>query len=302
MSNTRSTKERHIALLTYLRQTHPTMKELMRLPFYAHSAGEKTLKRMIMRDLSELRQSGYRIDVTSDFRYVLDQSPMITVSGFGCELGMLRSFLDVHRGELPETFAQSAIHKLLADADATVEGIYQARVPSGNQVVAIADAITRQRRVAFTYRSRHGDRRYVLEPWQISVHFDAFYVRGEQVSLAGRRASGVRIFKLDRIVDEVEILGTRIESTPVPSESVFSPIDAVVDVRAGTCRPLYARANGRFEPSQVHGWDRLTLETIARDELFELLMFYGIDARIVAPLEAREDFLARLTHAIEVSQ
>lgn len=304
MSNKRTASQRRLALLAYLRTTQPTINQIMALPTYADYLPGPTLKRLIARDIADLRKAGYEVSVQgSEYRYVLNTTGAIDITGAGVELGVLRDYLDHRALSIPGETAQSGLHKLLAEGrNGVSSGVYTASVPTGDEAPRIAHAISRGKRIAFTYDSTRGQRRYVLEPWQISVNFGAFYVRGELVQIGSKSVSDVRIFKVDRIEGEVLVTENAITSQPVAVEDAFSLIDAVVDVKAGTCMPLYARATEAVDPSPHQGWDRLDLRQISRDELFELLIFYGVDIRLVGPDAIRDDFVARLRHAVEVTQ
>ncbi|MGV9182736.1 helix-turn-helix transcriptional regulator [Arcanobacterium canis] len=304
MSNKRTASERRLALLAYLRTTQPTINQIMALPTYADYSPGPTLKRLIARDIADLRKAGHEVSVQgSEYRYVLNTTGAIDITGTGAELGVLRDFLDHRSLSMPGETAQSGLYKLLAEGhNSGPSGVYTASVPTGDEAPRIAHAISQGKSIAFIYDSTHGQRRYVLDPWQITINFGAFYVRGKVIQIGSKTASGVKIFKVDRIVGEVIVTENAITSQPIAVEDAFSLIDAVVDVKAGTCTPLYARATEATDPSPHKGWDRLDLRQISRDELFELLIFYGVDIQLVGPEAIRDDFVARLRHAVEVSQ
>lgn len=293
MKNVRTVSERRFSLLVALRRGHLTARQMLDMPAY-RELDPANGQRYLERDIQVLRESGYRIDIDAENRYILaDQN--ILVDGTDVEMSILRSLLGSKATSHALAFAQSAVTKLLSSGEARAgESRLAARLPRGDAALAIAPAIQRACRIAFDYRStssRAASRR-VVEPMRLEVHLDAFYLRGYQVSSDSGSGVGMRLFKVDRIVGKVELLDEPItHEAPASFPTTFTPVDAVV--RTSRELPLASRAS---EVRQADGGYELILTAVDRAELYEDLFFYGLDARLVGPPELVADFEARVAH------
>ncbi|WP_406712492.1 helix-turn-helix transcriptional regulator [Trueperella pyogenes] len=299
MKESRTVSERRFSLLVALRRGHPTIRDILAMPAYSGIAPANA-QRYVERDLEELRVLGYQIDVDSEHRYILADHN-ISVDGSDVEMSILRSLLATKGSSQAFVAAQSAVTKLLSSGQASGEQSHLiAHIPSGDAALAIAPALQRRRRIAFFYRSTRSmePARYVVEPLRLEVHFDAFYLRGYQLSGGAGSAPGMRMYKLDRVEGEVTILEEAISHELDPSfVSTLSPVDAVV--RISRDLPLRVQA---AHVEEMGGEMELSLNGIDRAHLYEDLMFYGLDARLTGPGEVRADFISRLEHLAGLAQ
>lgn len=296
----RTPDERRFALLAFIRNATPTMADIKRLPAYV-GITERNLTRYIERDLQRLRETGYVIHVDDLGRYHLDTSGNISVDCSGVELGILRSLLGAKGKTSPFIAAQHAVTKILSSGEVSSRAAHlTVHTPKGEQAVPIAAAIQRRKRIQFSYRSLHADAPsvYVVEPFRLEIHFDAYYLRGYQVATQGRSSHGYRTYKLDRIVREVTTLDDAVtHSLPDDVLSDLTPVTATVRL----ARPLPLMSQAAEVRRSDAGID-ITLVNIDRSDLYADLMFYGLDAELTGPPDVREDFYRRVRHMADLGQ
>lgn len=299
-TGTRSAGERRFTLLTKLAYGAVTMSQIRKIPAYSADKNWETLTRTIERDIEILRKSGYAIHVEQrgdEYIYRLDDSSNIQVDATGLDVTLLRYLLGSKQVAGPAVFAQSGVTKLLSSADLSeTSNYYAVSVPRGDLAVDIAPAIQLGRRIEFSYQSTSARQpaRYVVEPWRLEVHFNAFYLRAFLVRKdTDRKKQGVRLFKVDRIVGKITILDEVVSAPIIPDESSkLVPVDAVIELQSAEL-PL-ARKGTKIEPRADHCV--VTVEGIEVGDLYEDLIFHGESAQLIGPPSLVEDYETRLAH------
>lgn len=227
-----SAEERRFTLLTLLSRAPASAIEIAQLPAYAGKSG-KALQRMIERDIQTLRDSGNTITVDENYRYRVDESRQIVIDVSGLDVSILRRILGTKRRNNVEAFAQFGAAKVLGSGTISDKITpYRLNVPNGESVIDVARAMSEHRRMRFRYHRSTSVTQYILEPWQVTVHFGAFYVHGAVVERDGIQVDGqIRTFKLSRIESKVEVLDQAC-TLPVTDQvdSELAPVDIVLFV------------------------------------------------------------------------
>lgn len=302
----RNAHNRRLAVLYELQTNRSRTKDkLLELTVYSarlDEIAEDSVSRLFEADLRVLRDAGYDIRQTNDgttYSYSLDTSRNVELDATGLDLGSLSTILQQRRGTENATNAKSAMLKLVptASTGAGSSSTFEVRVPSGEAITTIAEALQDGKRISFTYAPTNSEtpREYVVEPWSFEVRDEAFFLRGWRVS-NDPESSGVRFFKLDRIVDssskssgkEVEVLDEPATFKRDQITQAFEPVDVRFKARPGTCVPLTAMA--------VPDGDGFALDGVNLLDLLEDLLFYGADVEVTGPPEFAADFRARLEH------
>ncbi|MDY5131843.1 WYL domain-containing protein, partial [Actinotignum timonense] len=193
----------------------------------------------------------------------------------------------------------------------------------------VARALQYRRRVSFDYR-RGADRvkHYEMEPWNFAEHYGMFYVSG----LARSRESGgkdfgpwdERTFRLSRVISGTLSVGERCEFPRGEVSGEHFDVDIILHIRDGAAAALAARgeklssadapaAAGTLAPTNVPaladtpapahapaptGWTAYRFSTVGLNRIFEYLAFYGVDVRLAAPSELREEWDRRVNNLI----
>ncbi|WP_216452374.1 helix-turn-helix transcriptional regulator [Arcanobacterium phocae] len=293
-----SAEERRFTLLTLLSRSAVSAARIAELPAYREHSGI-ALQRVIERDIQILRQSGNVIVVDSQYRYQLDNSGTIPIDLSGVDVGALRRVLGTKRRNNVEAFAQFGATKALGNG--LVSGAinpYRIKVPVGDSVVDVAQAIVARRQIRFNYSRQGSPACYVIEPWRIEVHFGAFYVSGAVVQRNKTKADGdVRTFRLTRVIGSVRVLESAFLFDQQPTiDSDLNTIDVRLFV-SDPAMPLARR--GRIVDHRNGG---VIVEFLAVDrwDMIDDIVFHGSAVDVLEPEWLRDDIADRLAHAQEV--
>ncbi len=310
----RQRNERQLSLLAALSARGALTKDDIRaLTVYA-TGSDAAFGRTFERDLQQLRQAGYPIRTDSEYRYHYDGRAPLATPVSALDAGLLRSILSGLDHRSPHmSLAASGLQKLLAVAatgEANAEYLH-AGIPTGENIVDLARAVQLRRRVSFEYEGTTGPKRdYLLEPAEISVHFEAFYVSGSashcpavsssdsladesQASSSGETWHW-RTFRVSRITaGSLRDIGKATEQhrQGTSPQGVFTAAEAIVAIRPGCAVPLAARGTpvgvgeltntcGTTKPSG-EDWEYYRYSDVDRQRLFEDLFLYGRDVRLV---------------------
>jgi predicted DNA-binding transcriptional regulator YafY len=269
-------------------------------------------KRMFERDKDVLREVGIPVEVGATDAWEADQGyripkdryylPEITFTPE--EVWAL--FVAAHApGEDGE--AERAFWKLATGVDTNVLASIAERAPapgldaSGPHLGSIADALARQRRVRFRYRSAQGKvGRREVDPY-------ALLFRGGNWYLVGRDAArdDIRAYRLSRLTGPVKDVG---EANPSPEG-----FDAAKHVQAGpwglgepegaariAFSPKIApwavpsTTGARAVGTTADGWTLVEVPASGSDAFVSWVLSFGSDARVEAPRSVRDEVVARL--------
>ncbi|USR78630.1 helix-turn-helix transcriptional regulator [Arcanobacterium pinnipediorum] len=293
-----SAEERRFTLLTLLSRQRATIDQIAQLPAYRGHHGIAQ-QRLIERDIQILRESGTVVRVDKDYRYSVDTSHRIAVDLQDLDLTILRRLLGTKRRNNVEAFAQYAATKALGQGIVTDKmSAYKLKVPYGDSVVDIAQALGQHTQISFTYTKRDENINYIVEPWRIEVHFGAFYMVAAVIERDGSPVAGdARTFKLSRIVGKVIMLDSPVTIERKDNfDSTLSPVDIEVFV-ADPAMPLAQR--GQII-AHHDGGVIVRFPAADRWDIVDDVLFHADAARIVAPAWLRDDVNQRIDHVHEV--
>ncbi|MGJ9502690.1 helix-turn-helix transcriptional regulator [Actinotignum sp. GS-2025b] len=335
---TRRHRERQLALLhTIRRGSFLTAAELMeRIPAYAEAGIDL---RTFQRDIDALREAGYPIIFDDRWRYSYDSAAPVLARVTGIGAGVLHALRSsVEAGDPQGESARLGVAKLLAGAppesgDAAVPTHLRVRIPGGAVARVVARALQYRRRVSFDYR-RGADlvKHYEVEPWNFAEHYGMFYVSG----LARSRESGgkdfgpwaERTFRLSRVISGTLSVGERCEFPRGEVSGEHFDVDIILHIRDGAAAALAARGEKLSRgdapaavddsaladvpaladtPAPAHapapaGWTAYRFSTVGLNRIFEYLAFYGVDVRLAAPSELREEWERRVDNLINLGE
>ncbi|MDY5128847.1 WYL domain-containing protein [Actinotignum urinale] len=320
--------ERHLSLLSFIRRGNGvTLADMYsQIPAYRdNNLSESTLER----DIFALRQAGYPIRTTGKYTYVYDETAPLWAHVNRADASVLRSALSlVHKKDALHDAVVQGGKKLLSfvgeGTDAPLPLYTAYRSPEGSKYASIiARALQAGKRVQYAYRgSASVPSVYCLEPWHISSFLDSFYVTGMAVKVGASvpgsqqpsQAWELRTFKLSRMADLVVLE----EDTCFPRRDVTLPIFqteyADIAIAPGTCAPLRTRGVALSTTDEnaatavplgtrgvsthnvdvTTGWPVYRFSAVTLAHLWQNLMLYGDDVRLVAPNELREQWHSRL--------
>ncbi len=186
--------------------------------------------------------------------------------------------------------------------------------PASRMLFRIIDAIQDRERIRFGYRSA-GSRESTprtLDPQLVFRYLGNDYVSGFAARAGtAEEAFEWRTFRLSRITtpyDEVERVAASgllssdrlaaVLSEASQDRTVFYRIAEVdVAVRAGTCMPIRKLGTPvRAGEGTMEGWDRFLLRNVDRQLLWEKLVYFGRDMRLLGPEDVLADYRKRLAH------
>ncbi|MDY5147384.1 hypothetical protein DDD64_00070 [Actinotignum sanguinis] len=311
---TRRRRERQLALLhTIRRGSFLTAAELMeRIPAYAEAGIDL---RTFQRDIDELREAGYPVIFDDRWRYSYDSTAPVLARVTGIGAGVLHALrASIEAGDPQGESARLGVAKLLAVAppengDAAVPTHLRVRIPGGAAARVVARALQYRRRVRFDYRRGPGlVKHYEVEPWNFSEHYGMFYVSGLARSRAGRgEAFGPwdeRTFRLGRVIAGTLSVGEPCEFPRGEVGGDHFDVDIILHIRDGAAAALTARGEklSRAQAPAPAGWSAYRFSTVGLNRIFEYLAFYGVDVRLAAPGELREEWDRRVENLINLGE
>ncbi len=313
---------RQLALVELLRRDHAVTKEGIKsaIPAYTHLKAD-SFEKAFTRDLTSLLEGGYRIWIDLSKRYHLEATMTMDLSNL--DVGFLRTLLSGLNSDLHSEIAHGGVDKILANSTSSLSPATSrlvARIPQGEETVNLARALSRGLAVSFTYASGKGERRYLLLPRRLAVHYESFYVEGPSIPLVGRECESVnfisatwkeRTFRVSRIgagtltFHEIpaelsaglfEVSREERQDTQ-ENDSAFLLEHVILAFAPGVGDAVIGR--GTHLPSQPDvpgGWRSVLLSPLERNRLCDIMVTYGVDVRLLASPQACHMWQTRLTH------
>lgn len=310
-------------ILKFIGDSHPgaTKKQLMKIIGLdsENPSDERQLRRLIER----LQALGYPVvhDIDSDL-YFLDSKRMFKFEATSADLTLLKTAIR----EAPTRSTQTALvlENALGKLHATGSSYshspsLSADIPSEDLLLQIVSSIERKKRARFAYSgAKSGARRWrIFDPYLVFSRSRVFYVCGRARPDAEESVENTfdaldssteewewRTYRISRIeaktYDEV---GERDESYSVRDaytkvSSFFEVSDVLLGVRPGKAQGLRALTKkiDELHPALPTGWDCYHIDRIDKRFLFERLMTYGNDVRLLAPENLRTEWGNTLRH------
>jgi proteasome accessory factor B len=273
---------------------------------------DEAFERMFERDKDELRELGIPIE-TGSFDPFGDEEPGYRIKRQDFELPEIS--LEPDEAAVIGMAARVWQHASLAEATSrAVLKLRAAGVETDTSALAaieprvaveepafwpLWEAVRDRRPVTFTYRKSSGAAavRRELQPWSVLSWHGRWYVVGHDLT-----RDGPRLFRLSRIVGEVEPAGKPGSYEVPPPEEVrgaagaLAPLrqtaSARVRVRPGSGFGLRRRATGTR--TGADGWDELSVPYADAGVLAEELAGYGADVVALEPDDVRKRVIERL--------
>lgn len=306
--------ERLLDLIIALTQTHTAMTRAQirtQVNGYAPEDGDPTttrsFERMFERDKKMLKDLGvplqtihgsgyndeirYRVDVQEYALPPIDLTP--------AELGVLAVASHIWEGSVLARHARRALTKLRGVTATAAEYALSPQVQLSEPDHALPDifeALSARRPVRFTYAAAstgtEGTR--VVEPWQLLVKNQGWYLRGwDRDRKAGRE------FRLSRITSRVQVLS---EEPRGPEPELVDPEDPVADARLAIRPGAGALLRARGEPVGSEGdWDVYTLPMADPLVFAGQIAEFGDRVKVLGPPELRDLVIAKLRGAAEAT-
>jgi proteasome accessory factor B len=288
------------------------------IPGYGEAASDEAFKRMFERDKEDLRDLGIPLETGSlsswddEIGYRIARSdyalPELTLEpDEAAAVGLAaRMWASAALG----ASATRALRKLEAagvEITALPEGLQPRVGAGGTGLPAVAEAVRAGRQLAFTYRgvsdTAAAPRR--VEPWGVVWWHGRWYLAGHDLD-----RDAPRVFRLSRIVGEATAEGPDGAVTVPPGVDLRALVSAsdpagtevMARVKVRHDRAIGLRRQTIDSADDGDGWDVVTVPCPDPHRLAEQVLAYGADAVILAPAEAREAAVRRLTWLVEVNQ
>ncbi|HSI93262.1 MAG TPA: WYL domain-containing protein [Jiangellaceae bacterium] len=272
----------------------------------------EAFERMFERDKEELRELGIPIE-TGSFDPFGDEEPGYRIKRQEFELPEIT--LEPDEAAVIGLAARVWQHASLAEATSrAVLKLRAAGVETDTSVLAAVEprvaveepafwplweAVRDRRPVTFSYRKSSGAPavRRRLQPWSVLSWHGRWYVVGHDLT-----RDGPRLFRLSRIVDEVEPAGEP-GSYEVPSpDEVRGAAGALAPPRQTASARVRARQGSGFGLRRraavarvgADGWDELSVPYADAGMLAEELAGYGADVVAIEPDDVRKRVVERL--------
>lgn len=269
-------------------------------------SGQEAFKRMFERDKDELRELGIPLETVMDwegnpgYRIRRDAYELPELTFEPDEAAVLGVAARTWQHATLAEAASNAMLKLRAagiNVDASLPGIEPrvgAREPA---FLPFWDAVLGRHPVRFGYR--RGDdatpATRTLEPWGVVSWHGRWYVAGYD-----RDRSAERVFRLDRVVGDVERAGEAGSVTVPAGTDVRRIVTDFADVtpwRKARLRVKHGAGYGlrRQAGSTVsHGeWDDVEVEFTSAERLSDMVAAHGADVVVLEPDDVRKAVLTR---------
>ena len=269
-----------------------------------YEGSPETKERMFERDKTELRALGLEIEVGNEDPLFDDESGYrINPLSYSLEiddldpqdLSLLSLAATQWQNSLFSKSAQSALRKIEAlhgvlDREIIDLPFHHAEIPD-ERFTDVWRATHERRAISFTYRGVTQTRRsvhpyalYLLDARWYFVAFDLDKEDFRQFKIARMSGEG---FEVGSKFSPIE--GFDLQSYLSANSRAVEMISLQVHIRKGRAQELRA-----IYPVAEYDadWDLITIESAAHDEIFEIIARCGDSAKINAPLELRETFIA----------
>jgi proteasome accessory factor B len=286
------------------------------IPDYKEAPSEDAFERMFDRDKDDLRGLGVPIEVggydplfedEQGYRIVRSAFELPEISFEADEAAVIGLASRVWQQAGLASATSDALMKLKAagvEVDREALNVAQPRLAADEpSFEAFWEGVSTRRPVRFSYRtsSSAAPSERHLEPWGIVSYRSRWYVVGHD-----RDREGTRMFRLSRVVGEVDLVGDE-GSFTVPEGTDIRHLasrlapdtterTAVVLVRPGKALALRHRASTATTQSD-DSWDRLEIGFGRMESLLDELLSYGPDVVVQAPEELRAAAVERLRSA-----
>ena len=272
---------------------------------YADS-GLEAFKRMFERDKDELRELGIPLETVEDwegnpgYRIRRDAYELPELTFAPDEAAVLGLAARTWQHATLAEAASSAMLKLRAagiDVDSSLPGIEPrvgAREPA---FLPFWQAVLGHYPVRFAYRrgSTGAPATRTLEPWGVVSWHGRWYVAGHD-----RDRNAERVFRLDRVVGEVERAGEPGSVVVPEGTDVRRIVTSFADVAPWCKARLRVRAGAGFglrRQASVtagdDGWDVRELEFTDAERLSDVVAAHGADVVVLEPDDVRKAVLSR---------
>lgn len=242
---------------------------------------------------------GYRIDVDAYRVPTAEFTPQ--------EIGVLALAAAVHNDATWRTQAGRGVTKALGLGPVAEEAAPPLRLALRTPEASfepLLDAIETRSRVSFQYSSTRSPRAVRhLQPWRVVARHHGWYVIGWDED-----REAVRAFRLSRIEGEVTPGGPHGREIPaeLDVDAVIGHRSDPVTVRVALApeRAALLRARGRVVGTHDVGgqaWDVVEYEATDQRDAAEEIASHGPDALALEPAAVRDDVIARLRAAVEVT-
>lgn len=295
-----------IALLATRR--YLTKSEIFRT-IEGYEGSSESKERMFERDKDDLRRIGIVIDVQGvdpgfedepGYRIHPDSYSLNLGELNGAEVALLSLAAEAWRGAALGESAQSALVKLrslgiASDFDALPNLSPKLNVSSPN-FVPLTRAITDQITVSFTYTSAQLDEeRRTVNPFGLGSRQGNWYLVGYDKARADTRT-----FRLDRIVDQVELVGKKSSFLAEPTFDVLAFLDSTlfekrrladVSIRVGRGHAL--RGDAQIISSDDE-FDRCHISYSDESRFIDSILWHADDVIVHQPSHLRSTIVERL--------
>jgi len=275
------------------------------------SAGEEAFRRMFERDKEELRELGVPLE-TGTHSAVHEDEPGYRIARRDYELPAISLEPDeaaalglaarlLHSAPLARATGTALLKLRAAGIDAPeASGALEPRV-GGNEpaFAACLSAVTAGRLLRFTYRaSGRAPEAREVQPWGVVWWHGRWYLVGHDT---GR--DDVRVFRLSRIEGEPAAVGLAGAVQPPPGTDLTALVarmageepksTATVRLRTGAGWALRREAAAVTDDGE--GWERVEVGYSDPERFADRVAGYGADAVVLAPQEARDAVVRRLS-------
>lgn len=302
-------------LIMLLVQRRPIAKDRIRELLYADSRPD-AFEKMFERDKEELRSLGVPVEVATidplfddevGYRIPVDEFALPDVSLTPEEAAVVALATRAWQHATMAQATTDAVRKLTAagaDLDLGALDIAQSAAVDEPAFARCWEAVCERTAIEFRYRRPHETepRLRHVQPWGVVRSAGRWYVVGHDTD-----RDAERVFRLDRVVGEVALVGEAHAYTVPPDTDLRAVIErlspepaaphAVLLARKDTGHTFRRRATrispGVEGPDGTHEWDRIDLDRPHRG-LVDLVLYHGPDVVLVEPPALREELVRRL--------
>lgn len=259
--------------------------------------------RMFERDKDELRQIGIDIQVGQIDPFFEDEvGYRILRSRYGIQLkdltprqltliSLAQDTYDEHALSDSARSAQVKFKAMGFEVDTEiVPSLYATTTQPPNELSEIVEAIASKKSLTFSYfNSEYEPEERIVFPYGISQYAHHWYFAGLDTTI-----SAIRTFRLDRCASQFT-LSKKSDVYEIPVDykiSLPEPISVEVNVRLDRCYNLRRNASVQAYDDE---WERLTISFPTIEDAMHAILWEGLNARVVAPIE----LVTMVRHSLE---